>query len=530
MRLFIFIITFLSSTILTAQNGIIKGTIFEDATGETLVGSTIRIIGTSNGAISNIDGNFSLNVNPGAYDIMVSYISYQDILIENVEVSAGEVALLNNLRMKDADLKLSEVVITAEALRNNEIALINLRKSSVLILDGISSARMSLTGDATAVDAIKRVPGVTIEGGKYVYVRGLGDRYSKTMLNNVDIPGLDPDRNTLQMDIFPTNLIGNITVSKNFTAEMPADFTGGLLNIETIAFPEKPTMQVSLGTSYNPDMNLVDDYITYNSGNYDILGFDDGIRSLPKIARNENIPSPISGSSPADVNGFLNNFNSIMAAKTKTSFLNTSVSMLIGNQYNLDSKKDKNNKKLSYVLSLSYKNEYKFYNDLFYGDYQKSNNPDCYNLIYAEKKSGQLGENSVLMGLLSGLSYITNSSKVNLTFMHLQKGESLTSKLYTDNNAEASGQSGYKSISDILSYNQSSLTNILLSGSHQFQKSGWDIHWRVSPTYSYSADPDIRETPFSTNDKGEYYFNGGEGGMPSRTWRYLKELNTQSLT
>ncbi len=99
-------------------------------------------------------------------------------------------------------------------------------------------ARISQIGDATAVEAAKRVTGVTVEGGKYVYIRGLGDRYSKTTLNGMDIPGLDPDKNTIQMDIFPTDLVSNIVVSKSFTADQPADFTGGFLNIETSAFPE----------------------------------------------------------------------------------------------------------------------------------------------------------------------------------------------------------------------------------------------------------------------------------------------------
>ncbi|MDV7402933.1 TonB-dependent receptor plug domain-containing protein, partial [Arthrospira platensis SPKY1] len=100
------------------------------------------------------------------------------------------------------------------------------------------------TGDGTAVEAAKRVTGVTIEDGKYIYVRGLGDRYTKTTLNEVEIPGLDPDKNSLQMDIFPTNLINNIMVSKNFTADQPADFTGGLVNIETKDFPEQRTFSI----------------------------------------------------------------------------------------------------------------------------------------------------------------------------------------------------------------------------------------------------------------------------------------------
>ena len=528
MRLFLFFLTFFVLSTLFGQQGSIEGIIIEDATGETLVGSTIQIAGTTTGTISDIDGKFSLNLVQGNYDLIISYISFQNIFVENVEVSSGQVTTLNNLRMKDADLKLSEVVVTAEAVRSNEIALMNMRKNSNVILDGISAAKMRLTGDATAVDAVKRVTGVTIEGGKYVYVRGLGDRYSKTMLNNADIPGLDPDKNTLQMDIFPTNLIGNITVSKNFTADMPADFTGGLLNIETIDFPENHEMKISLSTAYNPKMNLNSNFLTYEGGSLDYLGFDDGSRSLPNIAREEYIPSPISGQSNAAINSFLKLFNPVMSTKKQNSFLNTNISFSIGNKYNIGSKTSKTNQNLGYVFSLSYKNEYNYYADAFFGDYQKSNNANIYDLIYSEKKSGQIGENTVSTCVFGGLMYKTKYSKIKLTLMHLQKGVSLASKLFTDNNSEAIGQSGYLSVSDVLSYNQSSLSNLHLTGSHVFPESTWNIDWQISPTYSYSADPDIRETPFSYNEEGHYYFSGGEGGMPSRTWRYLNEFNLSS--
>ena len=144
---------------------------------------------------------------------------------------------MDNIKLAEENIELNEMVITAKAVRTSEVALLTMKKKSVTMMDGISSAKFELIGDATAVEAAKRVTGVSIEGGKYVYVRGLGDRYTKTTLNGVDIPGLDPDRNSLQMDIFPTNLIDNMVISKNFTAELPADFTGGILNVETKDFP-----------------------------------------------------------------------------------------------------------------------------------------------------------------------------------------------------------------------------------------------------------------------------------------------------
>jgi hypothetical protein len=520
-----FFLSFLFAIVLSglnAQTGTIRGKVVEDATNETLIGATIQIPGTTVGTITDLDGNFTIKIAPGNYSLKVSYISYNDILIEDVVVKSDEVTVVSEARLQDADLKLNEIVITAEAVRTTEVALMSIRKNSQTMMDGISSAKMSLTGDATAVEAVKRVTGVSIEGGKYVYVRGLGDRYSKTMMNNADIPGLDPDRNTIQMDIFPSNLISNMTISKTFTADLPADFTGGLINIETVDFPERKKIKVSLGASYNPNMNLKSDFIDYKGGSFDFLGFDDGTRSLPNSARGD-VPRPYYNPS-SEVYNFVTKFNPTMGVEEKTSFLNTSLSVSMGNQ--LDLGEDNSNRKLGYIFSFSYKNDYEYYDNVFYGDYQKDgDNSDVYDLIYADKKNGQIGEQSTLMGVLGGVAYKTQLSKYRFTAMHLQKGTSTASHMFKDNNPEAVGQSGYTAISEVLNYNQSSLTNLLFTGKYILQEKGWEIDWRVAPTYSYSADPDIRQTSFSIY-QGEYKFSSGEGGLPTRTWRYLKELNT----
>ena len=254
----LFLILFSSVAILsTAQNGKIRGTVFDDKTGETLVGVAILIKGTTNGTSTDLDGQFTLDVAPGTYNLQISYISFQTLSIENLTVKAGEVTLPGEIRLKESTLNLEEVVVTAEVIRTTEAALNTLKKQSATIMDGISSSKIKLIGDNTAAEAAKRVTGVSIEDGKYVYVRGLGDRYSKTTLNHVDIPGLDPDRNSLQMDIFPTNLIDNMLVSKNFTADMSADFTGGMMNVETKDFPEEKIVSFSASTSYNPDRKSV---------------------------------------------------------------------------------------------------------------------------------------------------------------------------------------------------------------------------------------------------------------------------------
>ncbi len=509
-----------------AQTGTIRGTVYEERTGESLVGVTIAVKGTTRGTMTDLDGKFSLDLEEGTYDLQISYISFQTIIIEDLRVVDGEVTLLNEIFLEESSLDLQEVVVTAQAIRTTEMALMTIKKNSATIMDGISSSRMSLVGDATAVEAAKRVTGVSIEGGKYVYVRGLGDRYSKSTLNQMDVPGLDPDRNTIQMDIFPNSLIDNITVLKNFSADLPADFTGGLLNIETKDFPEERLMNVSFSTAYNPDVHFNNNFLSYSGGKTDFLGFDDGTRALPSGATSQNIPTPVSGASAEEVNRFVQSFNPNLAALQETSFMDVSASFSMGNQINLGKNNSDNAaaNKLGYIFSLSYKSDYSFYDNVTYSEYQRFIDPDVYELRYSTIQNGQVGEKNILIGAIGGVAYKSRLSKIRLTATHLQNGESRAGKFLNVNDGAAVGQSGYVAGSDNLEYNQRSLSNLFLNGTHVYDDAGWTIDWRLSPTYSTSNDPDIRKTAFTYRSL-DTLFLAGAGGNPSRIWRSLSELN-----
>lgn len=524
MRNWIVIVLLVLSVKAFGQSGKIRGTVLDNETGETLVGVTILVEGTTNGTITDLDGMFSLDRPSGNYNLQVSYISYQTISIEDVEVNSGEVTALPDIRMLSSTVDLEEVTITAEAIRTTESALQTVRRKSAVLLDGISARKMQLTGDATAVEAAKRITGVSVEGGKYIFVRGLGDRYTKTTLNGMEIPGLDPDRNSLQMDIFPIGLINNIMVSKNFTADLPADFTGGIVNVETKDFPVSKIFNVSISTSFNPDMHLNPDFLSYSGGKTDFLGFDDGSRALPDKAGFKVIPSPISRHSTDEANRFINSFNPELGATSSNSLFDLSASFSVGDQLDLKSNREGKEPKLGYIFSVSYKTDYKFYDNVLYGEYQRIKDQDVNELLYATRQEGSLGERNVLVGLLGGIAYKTAYSKIRLTAMRLQNGENRAGKFFIDDNSEAAGKSGYTAFSDNLEYNQRSLTNIFLGGDHLLKNSGWEIDWGLSPTYSTSHDPDIRKTAFTETVNG-LQFSAGAGGNPSRIWRDLQELN-----
>ena len=520
-----------------AQDGIIRGTVIEDATGEPLIGVTCIVVGTTTGAVTDFDGNFDINIEEGVYDLQVSFVSFETITITGVEVKADDVTLFETIRLKESVQELGEIVITAEIIKNSEEALLTVKKRSASLMDGISAASFKKIGDSDASEAIKRVTGVSIEGGKYVYVRGLGDRYTKTVTNGMEIPGLDPDRNSLQIDIFPTNLLENLIVLKTATAENPADFTGGLVNIETKDFPEEKTFTISAGVEFTPSMHFDNDYLKPENSGTDWLGYDDGLRELPAGADQPEIPTPINPNfTDQQVNDFVKSFNPQLGPVRDQNFMNYSVGLSYGNQ-----KAFKNGNNLGYMFSATYKYTTELLDDVIYGEYQRPGSPNDFELVRAYTQAGQdpntgdlvtdpgeggiLSRESVLLGGLAGVAYKTQKHKFKLSIMHLQNGENQGGNFFIDDNGSAVGKSGYTADSWNTDYNQRSLTNLLLSGDHYLgEQQEWQVSWRISPTLSEQTDPDIRKTAFTLNS-GRPAFEPGNGGNPSRIWRSLEELN-----
>ncbi|GAB4241392.1 MAG: TonB-dependent receptor [Ekhidna sp.] len=507
------------SATLFGQNGIIRGTVIEDSNGEPLFGVTVQIKGTTNGAITDFEGKFEISVAPGQYDLQASFVSFQTVTITGLQVEDGGVTVIDQIRLKEDVALLDEVVVTAEVVKTTEAALLTVKRKSANLVDGISATSFRKIGDSDAASAVKRVTGVSVEGGKYVYVRGLGDRYTKTMLNGLDIPGLDPDRNSLQMDIFPTNLIDNMMVLKTAVAEMPADFTGGVVNIETKDFPDQKILDISLSTTYNPSMHFNSDYLTYNGSSTDWLGYDNGLRDLPPNARMEEIPTPFNpNTTDEEVSSFIRAFDPQLGAIRQTNFMDISGSITYANQLKV------RDNSIGFFFSGTYKKSSRYFDDVTYGEFQRPAETDEYELALSTVQDGQLGEYNILLGGLAGLAYKTQNSKFRLTGMHLQNGESRAGKFMVENNGEAVGQSGYIASRDNLEYNQRGLTNIFLNGEHHFGNNTWEVEWKTSPTFSSLEDPDIRNTAFTIGDVNTN-FNAGQGGFPQRIWRSLDEFN-----
>ena len=262
------------------QFGSIKGTISDVVSGETLPGATVTVDGTTLGVATDLDGNFFLNKVPvGKHSITCNFISYSKKIISDVEVNAGETSTLN-ISLEEANTQLAEVVITASAKQESNMAFTLMQKNNMRVADGITSETIKKTPDRNTSDVLKRVSGTTIQDNKFVIIRGLNDRYNAAFLNGAPLPSTESDRKAFSFDIFPAAMLDNITILKTATPDMPADFAGGVVQINTKAIPDENTQSVSVSSGFNT-ITTFKNSITYQGGKYDIIGIDDGTRSTP---------------------------------------------------------------------------------------------------------------------------------------------------------------------------------------------------------------------------------------------------------
>ncbi len=329
---------------LMAQTGKVAGTITDATSGETLISSYIYVENSDKVEASDFDGKYSIELPTGIYTLKFTYIGFADKSVTEVEVKDGEVTYLD-VAMSEGSLELETVVVTAKIIDKTENSVLLLRKKSDQITDGLSSQEMRKFAVGNVAAAVTKVTAVSVEDGKYVNIRGLGDRYSITQLNGLALPSIDPYRNSAQLDLIPTNLLDNIVTSKTFSPDQPGNFAGGNLNIKTRSFPEERTLSISLSTAYNPQNHFRDDYLTHDGGSLDWLGYGSPARARPDffddpevtqyMTKNAELLARLQGNSDAanSIDRVINSIDRNFDPSQTSTTLDRGVSVAYGNSW-----------------------------------------------------------------------------------------------------------------------------------------------------------------------------------------------------
>ncbi|MEJ2495835.1 MAG: carboxypeptidase-like regulatory domain-containing protein [Ignavibacteriaceae bacterium] len=338
------------------------GKIVDSSTGEELIGANVFLKGTTIGAASDLEGNFRIEKIPaGTYTLIASMVGYTKLTVEQIELKPGDSKKLDLALISEA-FETDEVVVTAKMLENTESSLLKMRQKSEAISDAISSEFISKSGSSNAADALTKVTGTSVVDGKYIYVRGLGDRYTSTQLNGAEIPSVDPYKRGGSIDIIPAGLIDNIQAVKSFTPDKPGDFSGGSVDIATKDFPEKFTLNLSAANEYNSSLSFNSKGLSSSTSSTDWLGFDNGKRSIPGIIGG-NIWEPNVGKAQTNnelaqkIDDVTKSFSSEMIPVAKTIPMNQSYSISMGNQVSLFGNP------FGFIASMTYKNRNSGYID-----------------------------------------------------------------------------------------------------------------------------------------------------------------------
>ena len=498
MKYFYFFITLLISSAIYSQTAIIKGTVIEEASGKSIPGVTIKLLNTKIITQSDASGNFIIrNVSVGKQELEFSDFTLTTKIISDIETTKDETTSLT-VSMSEKNNSLNEVVIKRTKMKAESVAsLLSVQKNSSRVSDGISAESIKRTPDKTTSDVLKRISGASVQDNKFVIIRGLNDRYNTTYLNGAPLPSTEPDRKAFSFDIFPANMIDNLVIYKTATPDLPGEFAGGVIEINTKATPDKNFESFSMGSGYNT-LTTGKKQLYSAGGKTEWIGLDDGTRALPA-----SFPS-------------VANFQALQGQRTQSSILEIAdIAKSYQSDWRLYEKKFSPNTSLQYTLGRFYKlNDDKSIGLLASVTYNKTNNYNETNSRRYEAP-GQLQKNlldqnyrvQTLFSTIGNLSFKLNANNsfslknlysINSESKILDRNGSLnqesdplwintTSRIFT-NNKIYSGQ---------------------LSGEHFLQASKIKVNW----VGSYSNVN--REIPSERRNSYRYFkFDDGTVSQP----------------
>jgi len=340
----------------------ITGTVIDNDTETPIAEVSIRVTDTQIRVKTDETGAFSLGLPSGTYKIHASAPFYNTFVITDFQVSTGAAPAPLHIKLTPQVVKLDAIKLPVRLSQSSERGLLEKRMRSSRIEDSISTEEISRLPASSAGEAIKRVTGVSIVGGRYVFVRGLGERYSNTLLNNVEIPSPEPNRRVVPMDIFPASLLASLQTVKTFSPDQPGGFAEGSVQVFTKDFPEELTMSLSMSSGFNTQATG-EDGLTYPGGSLDFLGFDDGSRALPNIVRDQAADLPIRergrftplGFTPAEIQEFGQSFANVWSPERRQVPVNQGYKFSLGN-----SNKMFGNKEFGYLGVISYGNSHSY--------------------------------------------------------------------------------------------------------------------------------------------------------------------------
>jgi TonB-dependent receptor len=514
-QLFTLILTVVTAALAVAQTGSVKGTLLDARTKEAIIGASVVLKGTTPplGTATDVEGTFEIRSVPtGAQIIVISYVSYQSKEI-TVTVYPNQTVLINTAIEEDV-ATLQEVRVVGQRQTFTDVSVITEIKQAEQIAVGISAQQIQKSQDRDASQVIRRVPGVSIQDDRFVIIRGLNERYNTVMLNDAITPSTEVDVKSFSFDLIPSSAIDRMLIYKSGSAELPGEFSGGIIKIYTKTIPDENGFSLNLSTGVRSGTTF-QRVLSYQGTSGDWLGFGAPGRQLPtsfpstKFLINENQPSERSLSAFRNLPGYFTPQNTTALPDLRAS-LGYNGTFLLGN------------KKLTTFNNATYSathqalamNQFRYLSF----DPQKQES-----LLWVKYNDQQYSEN-VRLGVMSNWALILNPNhKIEFRnmFNQLATKETTFRQGFTQENGREVQNYAFR-------YEAKSIYSGQLSGTHDLSDRT-TVRWTGAFGYTHRQEPDFRRFVSSRNIGTEGPFTvevvPGSNASLARTARFYSTLN-----
>ena len=484
-----------------APPGGIKGKVTDAESGETLVGASIVVEGTTKGTTTDMDGKYSLSgLSPGRYTIVVSFVSYQKKKFTDIRVTSGNFTLLDvPLNPATEDIGEVEVVgrvnVKTAPIRNvDEVSLINSIRTSDLMVTGISSEQISKSLDRDASDVVKRAPGVSMLN-KFVLIRGMSPRYTQTYINGMQMSSTESFQRAFSFDLVPSGVIDAIDIYRMPAPELPGGFGGGIIKVKTKRSQTARRFQISLSGDLDTKNSFKDLYTGSNDANNDWIGMGSDDREfLPQLDK-----LPAYDLYPAERLEQLKTMKPVNNLEKSHHSLNRSFGINYYDSWLIGRVRVNNLTSLNYSYKREANTNYRFYYSNILEDGKLDGGIERLDSISSEK---------VRLNALESLNVvISNNHQVSFDFFanrNATDANSMSHRATYGSQAARLSDSIPKDIQVQYSYKTNDLYSGQLSGTHKLGKHTFEWNYGLSKFESFVPDQEI----FDFQYKGGSYNDG----------------------
>jgi TonB-dependent receptor len=489
-----------------AQNLTLNGRVVNDKN-EPVASASILIKPLGKTVVSNVEGRFTVALETGKkYQLEISAVSYKTKEVTDVEVGTG---IDNNLEitLQPAAKEMEGIIIRTTSSRKQEstVAMLNFQRNNTALSSVLAADFIRATPDKNTGEVLKRVSGASIQDNKYVIVRGLSDRYNQALLNDAPMPSSEPDKKAFSFDMIPSVMIDNIIINKTATPDLPGEFAGGLVQVNTRDIPSKNQLSVGLSMGFN-SQSTFQDFTSNNRNGLAWLGFDNGNRSLPA-----GIP---------DVAGYRSQTDEQKIATTKTfnddvygEVTRKAVPITTLNLTWSNKSQWKNGATFGTIVSLYHRQSQVVFDEVERGRFEEARTP----IFIGTEVQNRFSVNA---GALANFTYVKGKNKISF--------KNLFNQLYDDNYysrlLENTGRLQNVSLRSSF-LNQRSLYSGQLEGDHVVSKSGIRFKWNGSFSMNNKTQPDFRTAQYVrsfTDPNGDFELDDDD---TRRFYSTLKDYN-----